>query len=343
MHEELRAELAAAAAAKAHQLQRMAELRQVNLFFMAQPGCDVAECVNILCKAGDMRRERDAWAGDSGARLEPLSAGLVNAVLRRDDEAALRGIMASLVLRISQQVPHSEAKPHAVQVRAFAGSVVEDRYVMLPLVLGAIKDNAPTEAQNLAIGTAAVAWGALEKAVSPAHSLWVYLRFSDYAWATRFASSVYTAEAAAACQRYREGMDREFDSPIGAFARTHHTVIVTVNAERMGQADVALDVLCLLCDYVQQLHRDGAWGRLDPSVLQSNEYLRERKLHAEFVKTVDGSASAPAPTGLVSAPLPRTSSSDSSVGQPAPGQRLRTSSSLRRVQPHVDAAVINRG
>jgi len=360
----LRLQQSLRAAAKAHDLAGSSTLAQVNVFFMNVPHCDVADCVNLMCKRDQgLTRRRYDWhksVSDSLIRIEHGSAAAgARAMADTGPEArasAAAALHATIGLMTAQHLPHDAggAARSLGNVRFFSRSVVEERYVTLPLMLGAVAPAAPTAEQCLAIGLCDVAWATLERDVSVPHSLWVYLRQTDYAWQERLDILDLPADQRAFCSAYRAGMDNEFNSKIGQFARGHHTAVVHINSPTMAHEDVADDVLAVVCDHVQALHHAGMWGRLEPARIGEVEYLESRQLSAEFVKTIGSSSCArqpPQPQPPPSLPHAAAAVSVAAAVPPAPDQlcasnsttsvgsngssrrSTRTSTGLRRMEP----------
>lgn len=353
------AELEHDALAAAHALKRNTDLRQVNLFFMETPGVDVSALARMVAKAGGFLLESDSWNADAHARLSRIDATLVSAALQRNSDACKDAIVAGMLLRAMQHIPHSpppvasgaavavaDAKhgkksseyTAPVRVRVFARSVVEDRFVLAPTLLGAISERSPTSAQQLILGAAQTAWAALEADVSVPHSLWVYVRLNEYALQRRMEE--LDAATAALFKLYHQNMDREFVTTLGSFAGTHHTVVIEVNAQKLATLDIAHNVLNLLCAHVQLLHEYGFWGRCDASALRTTFYLEKRYLNAGITIAQRCSVSPPEhrpaldapPAAAVSAPTVSSSTSlpESAVVASASTPALvRTSSSTR--------------
>lgn len=298
-HAALRAGLETRAAAAARLLLESRTLSEVNLFFLPVLGCNIDDCVNVLCRSAGFVRRRCDTNHLLVDRVQQIDRLLPAAIMNGRREHATAALMAELQLRTAQHLPCNRARAakdskeaDARTVRVFSSSPVEVRYIAMPLALGPLADSGVTLEQSLVIAGALVAWDALTCDVSVHHSLWVYLRLSDPAWNRLFENSEHSAEFRRLCARYRAEMDREFDSPIGSFAQGHHSVVVSVNSDDLASPDVVLDVLLLLCEHVCRLHDLGMWGA-EPHVMD-HDYLRMRKLNAEFVKAVGSSVSEPA-------------------------------------------------
>jgi hypothetical protein len=313
----------------------------------------------MMAKNGAFLLESDSWNKDAHTRLSGIEHTLVDAALHRNLDACKDAIVAGMQLRTMQHIPHPPAAAKSgekgggekdseytapVRVRVFPRSIVEDRFILTPTLLGVIDERSPTVAQQLVLGAAQTAWAALEADVSVPHSLWVYVRLAEYALQRRMDG--LGTDTAALFKHYYENMDREFVTSLGSFASTHHTVVVEVNAHQLATNDIANNVLSLLCTHVQWLHDQGFWGRCDPSSINSTFYLQARRLTAGITIAQHSAIApperraaldtppppSPAEQRRFSPPISSTSLPESAVlASTSTPTLLRTSSTSRRV------------
>jgi hypothetical protein len=338
----------------AYALKRNTDVREVNLFFMETPGVDVGALARLLAKTGGFVLESDNWNRDAHARLSGIEHTLVGAALQGRPGDCKDAIVAGMQLRTMQHVPHRAAKKSEgeqytapVRVRVFARSIVEDRFVLAPTLLGAIDERRPSAAQQLVLGAAETAWAALEADVSVPHSLWVYVRLDPYALEQRMGA--LDSATATLFRQYHENMDREFVTSLGPFASAHHTAIVEVNATQLATTDIAHNMISVLCAHIQRLHEQGLWGRCDANAFNTNFYLEARRLTVGITVAQRCAVSPPERRGALESAAVEvrraqsTSLPDSAVAaSTSTPTLLRTSSSssrsLRAVRPTGDNA-----
>lgn len=316
-------------AEKIRALQKDVSLGQVNIFFMHQYGFNIYGCVDRICKASGVPLEGPEWLPAANERLSGVArTGLLES-LHGAQFSGTKGILAELELAKLQHIPHdvatSKVKP-LVPVRIFQRSIVEYRWALVPTIMGSISADNPSSDQNLVIGAAESGWAALARDVSVRHSIWVYLRMNDNAWQKTMETAQHNLSQDF-YKNYRAIMDAEFVCPIGAFARTHHTLVIDVHSALLDQDDVALDIAGHVFSHIEMLNEHGLWG--SPAQLAPDVYLSDRNVSANFINLIGNGCSPKQPARAV------ISTSESALHVKASIQVAK----LRPVRPHSDTSL----
>ena len=277
----------------------MAKIDEVNMFFVAQPGTDVAEFAELFAKRGALTLADTATDYASTATVLASVAGATVASRWSQPTAAVEWLLARQSSHTLLFLPGAAETPGARATRVYTRSPVEDLHIALPVLLSNRVDNTM---MTLLQGAAEAAWHTLMARCHYACSIWIYLRLADDYWArlceTHQRTGGTSATQIAQWNEWRRATDAFFYH--NNFVKRHHTLVITVHNDVLATNAVVADAAVGISRHIRYAHDAGAWGSGTPidtlhAFIASGDYQRERHIVAVQAVTLRAPPPPPAP------------------------------------------------